>query len=248
LTVETVVLTASAGRFPGLAEALKQLRVAVEERPLLKFAPPNEWRDLDDVLDRLPSYGAVAFTSPRAARAFTERWKTRGMSQPSGSSTPEVWAGGAATKAALEGIFGSVRTPTGAGESGAAATLARAMINARVRGPVLFPCGDLRRDELPDELRRHGIVVEEVICYRSVLADESEARAAAARGTVLVVASPSVADLLARSCPPDHRPELVAVGPTTATASRSAGWPPAAVSAEPSTGAVASTIAALLHR
>ena len=43
------------------------------------------------------------------------------------------------------------------------------------------------------------IEVHEVLCYRSMLADESQARTAAAGGTVLVVASPSVADLLARA-------------------------------------------------
>ena len=247
--METVVLTASAGSFPGLAEALKQLSLVVEERPLLKFSPPTDWTGLDAAISRLNSYGAIAFTSPRAGRVFSDRWKSQGTSRPNGGPTPEVWASGAGTKAALGGIFRAVRVPPAAGESGAAASLARAMIDARVRGPVLFPCGDLRRDELPGKLRRHGIEVEEVICYRSVLAGEAEAREAASRGTLLVVASPSVADLLARSCPPDHRPELVAVGPTTATASRSAGWPPAAVSAEPSTGALASTIAELLrHR
>ncbi len=38
--VETVVVTASAGTFPGLAEALRALPVLVEEHPLMNFAPP----------------------------------------------------------------------------------------------------------------------------------------------------------------------------------------------------------------
>ena len=40
----------------------------------------------------------------------------------------------------------------------------------------------------------------------SVLAGETAARAAAERAGILVVASPSVADLLARACPPGVRP------------------------------------------
>ena len=68
--------------------------------------------------------------------------------------------------------------------------------------------------------------MDEVVCYRSVLASESAAHAAAARGTVLVVASPTVADLLVRACPPDARPDLLAVGPTTAASARASGWSP----------------------
>jgi uroporphyrinogen-III synthase len=85
-----------------------------------------------------------------------------------------------------------------------------------------------------------------VVCYRSVLADESQARKAAARGTVLVVASPSVADLLARACPSTTRPELLAVGPITAASARAAGWSPAAVAEAPTVRALSSAILGLL--
>jgi pimeloyl-ACP methyl ester carboxylesterase len=66
------------------------------------------------------------------------------------------------------------------------------------------------------------------------------------RGTVLVVASPSVVDLLARACPRAPRPELLAVGPTTAASARAAGWSPAAVAAEPTLNALSSAILGLL--
>jgi uroporphyrinogen-III synthase len=80
------------------------------------------------------------------------------------------------------------------------------------------------------------------------MADEAEARAAAARGTLLVVASPTVVDLLARACPRPTRPELLAVGPTTAASARAAGWSPAAVATEPSARALASAIRGLLDK
>ena len=50
----------------------------------------------------------------------------------------------------------------------------------------------------PRGSKDEGIEVEDVVCYRSVLASEAAARAAAERAQVLLVASPSVADLLAR--------------------------------------------------
>lgn len=245
----TVILTASAGTFPGLVEALRAIPIAVEERPLMSFSPPLDWAPLDAALNRWSSYGAVAFTSPRAARVVVERLKLLRISI-GGQEIPDVWAVGPATNAALEGRLGPVRLPPGPHPEkiGAGAALARAMLEAKARGPVLFPCGETRREELAVELRQNRVEVDEVVCYRSVLADESEARAAAARGSVLVVASPSVVDLLARACPQPTRPELLAVGPTTAASARAAGWSPAAVAAEPSARALASTIRDLLDK
>jgi uroporphyrinogen-III synthase len=245
---QTVVLTASAGTFPGLAEALKEVPVVVEERPLLSFAPPLDWVALDVAFDRLNGFGAVAFTSRRAAGAFLARWRVRGKSWSDGQGMPAVWAVGPATAAELAGALGPVRVPGGTGSSGAGAAenLGRSMIREPANGPVLFPCGEIRRDELPRILRQNGIEVHEVVCYRSVLADESQARTAAATGTVLVVASPRVADLLARACPRASRPELLAVGPTTAASARAAGWSPAAVAHEPTTSALSSAIRDLL--
>jgi uroporphyrinogen-III synthase len=132
------------------------------------------------------------------------------------------------------------------GDRGAAAALADALLASGLRGPVLFPCGDIRRDELPARLRDEGIEVVEVVCYRSVLAGEAEARRTAERAQVLVVASPSVADLLARACPAGVRPALLAVGPTTAAAARASGWPPARVASRPTAEALAAAVRALL--
>jgi uroporphyrinogen-III synthase len=200
---------------------------------------------VDYALGRLSSYGAVAITSPRAAAAVAGRMELRPKGVRPGVGLP-VWAGGTATAEALGEVLGPIRTPSEPSTgSGMAAALAVAMLEAKVAGPVLFPCGETRRRELPDFLRRHGIQVDEVVCYRSVLANESAARAAAKRATVVIVASPSVANLLVHACP-DSRPDLIAVGPTTAASARAAGWLPAAMAANPSTVAVATAVRDLI--
>ncbi len=241
------MVTASPGAFPGLLDSLRALPVAVEECPLLSFAPPSDWGPVDSALERWHEFEAIALTSPRAARAFLARVSERKV-VPADSARPQVWAGGTATASAVGDSLGRVQLPTESevGELGSAGALARAMLAAGVRGPVLFPCGELRREELLARLRDSGIEVEEVVCYRSVLAAEADARAAAERAEVLVVASPSVADLLARSCPPGVRPALLAVGPTTAAAARASGWPPAAVASHPSTEALTGGVRSLL--
>ena len=244
----TVVVTASAGAFPGLLDALRAIPVAVEEQPLMTFAPPLDWRPLDDALARLGQFDAIAFTSPRSAGAFADRIATVGGWPGTGERGPVCWASGAGTAQALGEPLGPVSQPgdRAVGRHGAAGALARAMMEAGVAGPVLFPCGDIRRDELPARLRAGGIAVEEVVCYRSVLASEAEARRASERAQVLLVASPSVADLLARSCPPGSRPALLAVGPTTAAAARASGWPPAATATRPTAEALAAGVRGLL--
>jgi uroporphyrinogen-III synthase len=243
----TVLVTASAGTFPGLAEALRAIPVGVEEVPLMTFAPPLDWRPVDAAVRDLGRYAAVAFTSPRSAHAFAERVAALGGA----AAATEAWAAGAGTAEALGGVLGEVHRPDEreVGRRGAAAALASELAAALLpgpSGPVLFPCGDIRRDELPGRLRDDGIAVEEVVCYRSVLAGEAEARRAAQRAQIVVVASPSVADLLARACPPDVRPALLAVGPTTAEAARSAGWPPAGVAKRPTTEALVAGVRALM--
>lgn len=245
MTLATVILTASAGAFPGLAEALRAIPVAVEDVPLMHFAPPLDWGLVDDAARHLARYRAVAFTSPRSARAFAARLEALGVGAPPETA---VWVAGAGTAQALGDGLGPLRQPDerAVGERGAAAALGDVLVASALTGPVLFPCGDIRRDELPARLRDAGIEVVELVCYRSVLAGEAEARRTAERAQVLVVASPSVAGLLARACPPGVRPALVAVGPTTAAAARASGWPPARVAPRPTAEALAAAVRGLL--
>jgi uroporphyrinogen-III synthase len=191
----------------------------------------------------------LAFTSPRAATAFIGRHRELGLeSDQERGELPPVWSGGPGTAAALAPLVVKTRgaPETETGRIGAAAALAAAMLAEGVEGPVLFPCGELRRDELPTRLRHEGVEVDEVVCYRSVLADEAAARAAAARAAILVVASPSVADLLARASFVGVRPAMLAVGPTTAAAARASGWPPAAVAARPDVEALVAGVQSLV--
>lgn len=249
MTSGPVVLTVSPGAFPGLAEELRALPVIVEEHPLLTFVPPLDWAPMDRALGELSRYDALAFTSPRAATAFVERYGDVGrVGAAARDPLPPVWSGGRGTAAALAPLATPVRTASAdeAGLVGSAAALAAAMLDGGVAGPVLFPCGEIRRDELPTRLRHEGIEVEEVVCYRSVLADEQAARAAAERGAILVVASPSVADLLGRVARSTDRPRMLAVGPTTAAAARASGWPPAAVASRPDVESLLAGVRSLL--
>jgi uroporphyrinogen-III synthase len=238
-----VVVTAAAGSFPGLGEALRSLSAEVIEIPLLTFAAPADWAEVDRAIRELGRYAAVAFTSPRAAAAFGGRWEQVGR-----DSLPPVWAAGRRTAAALRPLASAVRPAPEdeVGRIGAAAAVAAEMVREGMAGPVLFPCGEIRRDELPTRLRQEGIEVDEVVCYRSIVAGEEAAREAVRRAGILIVASPTVAELLARASAPTPRPSLLAVGPTTAAAARAAGWSPAAVAEHPDVDALVVEVRTLL--
>jgi uroporphyrinogen-III synthase len=243
--METVVVTASPGAFPRLAEALAEAPVQILERPLLSFEPPVDWTPLDSALLQRGKYGSVALTSPRAAAALAGRVHALAISWAEGDS-PRAWAVGARTAEALQGIPGLLTSVAEPSTKPGAEALARVMLAAGASGPVLFLCGERRRDELPTILRENGLVVDEVVCYRTMLASAEKARAAASTATMLVVASPAVLELLVQVCPPSVRPALVAIGPTTAAAAQAAGWHPAAVASAPSTASLASAITGLL--
>lgn len=248
-----VLLTAADGAFAGLADALAGEDVLLVTRPLLRFGEPESWLPLDEALESLGEYGALAVTSPRGAAAVAGRAALLRAKAAVGGHPwrvpPRVaiWTTGTATAAALgESFPGAHRPADGAVRVlGAGAALAEAMLNSGVRGPVLYPCGDRRRDELPVRLRQAGVTVHEVEAYRTVLAPAEDARASAAEADLLVVASPSVATLLG-GCGVSPRPPIVAVGPTTAAAAADAGWPAALVADNPSPGALARAIRTFL--
>ena len=243
-----VIVTLSSGALAGLAGELAGDGITVEECPLLRFEPPADWRRLDRALAALDRYRAVAFTSPRAAEAVATRWRDLGLHH--GGTAPAVWATGVATAAPLGDLFGAVRIPPehegSSRAGGAGAALAEAILAAGNGSPVLYPCGAVRREELTRRLTQAGIVVDEVICYRSVLAPPAVARDAAGRADVLVVGSPRVAELLAAACPAGRRPRLLAVGPTTGGASKDSGWLPDAEASRPTVGELVKQLRLLL--
>jgi uroporphyrinogen-III synthase len=258
--VKRVVLTLTSGALAGLAGVLAGRRIAVEECPLLRMQPPDDWRPLDEALAALGRYPTMALTSPRAAAAVAERWRRHGYPLPPGAGDrgnpnagkrPAIWAAGPASAAPLGDLLGPVRTPdlhqaapaergVGAGES-----LARAMLAARAESPVLYPCGESHREGLTLILTSAGLRVDEVVSYRSVLADPDLARHAVERADLLIVGSPRVAELLG-TVAGGRRPRLLALGPTSAAASRRLGWPPDGVADRPNVEEVVAQVVRLL--
>jgi uroporphyrinogen-III synthase len=238
-----VILTGAAGSLAGLEALLQQHGLGVEEMPLMAFAPPEDWQPLNAALRRLGRYEAIALTSPRAADAVIRRAQALGIDL---DNAPPIWSGPASAPV-LQRYFSEVRTPgsSTAGPASLAVSIANAMLAAGVGSPVLFPCGETHREELPVRLRASGRRVEPVICYRCVPAGAGVASAAIERADVIVATSPTVATSLANARKDASRTTLVCIGPTTAEAAASAGWAPDAIAERPTAAAVARAIQSL---
>ena len=226
LPVRRVLLAASQNGIPGLAGGLIARGVEAVERPLIRFASPEDWMPLDRALAGIDRFHAIAVTSPRAALALVRRLPKKPCSVP-------AWTTGTITAQLLSGALTTVHVAQGGEVEGAAEAVAEAILRAGVGSPVLFPCGDLHRKALIFLLEAAGVKVELATCYRSVLSSPAEARQACHGCDLVVVASPSVARLLADSIPAPERPRLLAAGPTTAAAAEQAGWAPDAVARHP---------------
>jgi uroporphyrinogen-III synthase len=226
-----VVSTLSSGALDGLDRELNALGATLMHQPLLTFETAEFGAALSAAVSATRRFQGVVLTSPRSAGLYA-----RAVDEAQVDSPP-LWASGPATARELQHLA-PVHVADSRGADGAAAALARMMIGEGVSGPILFPCGEQHRDALPGRLRAAGIEVVELVCYRAVMAPPAELRAAAAGADVIIVGSGRVAEALAEAVPAPQRPVLLAIGPVTAQAAASAGWTPAAIAHEPTTGSL----------
>lgn len=147
----------------------------------------------------------VIFTSANAVDALHDHYLHPG---PSGWN---VYCLEGATQQALKraGILYQI-----SGTAANAASLAAEIINNNEKGPLIFFCGNKRRDELPDQLRRHNITVEEVIVYETTA---TPALAGQDYDGILFLSPSAVESFFSVNRLPSHT-VCFSIGPTTARA------------------------------
>lgn len=240
MSSERIVNTLSSDALDGLERGLDTVGLRLVHHPLLRFETDEFSAALAGAVAILDRFNAVALTSPRGAALYGKAVREAGL------ASPPVWASGPATASEVEDLS-PIHEPDSTAPDGAAAALGRMMLAHGVSGPVLFPCGEQHRDVLPEMLRTAGVEVNELVCYRAVLAPAAQLRSAAASGDVILVGSGRVAAALADVVPASERPMLVAIGPVTAEAAATAGWIPAAVADEPTTHSLLQALQGLLR-
>lgn len=230
-----VVLTRprdQAGNFEARVRTLGGVPVLA---PAIAIAPPPSWEAADRALARLDDYDWVAFTSANAVRALTARAWQLGL-DPAVIGRRRIAAVGPATASALTA---AIRAPDIIASIYGAQALAGEIPIARGER-LLFPCGVLARDALPLMLRDRGVIVDDVLAYRTVAGDGLPVVVGALRDAsadAVMFASPSAVTFVAGALSKriraagnavDPRVGIFCLGPTTEAAARAAGFRPAA--------------------
>jgi uroporphyrinogen-III synthase len=231
-----VVITRDAADAAPYAAAFATLGLVAVALPVTQSAPPLDAAGLDRALVEPASYAAIIVASARAADALVAALARRA----SPVVLPELWAVGPATARALAaGGLVAHQPDTGHDAEHLAAALLAARDLAGAR--VLVPRAEHGRDEAITALRAAGVIVDDVVAYRTVpIAPEDPAVAAGLAalraGDVALVAvfAPSqvaalAALLAAAGASLAAAAAYVAIGDTTAAALRAAGVPAAAI-------------------
>jgi uroporphyrinogen-III synthase len=171
LTGKAVVVTRAEGQSQELCAELRARGANVKQLPLIAFAPPESFAELDEALKRLKGFDWILFTSANAVQAVTRRQRDLNGAAPAQSELPKIAAVGPATSRAAEDAGFTVEY-VAAEHSGLA--LAEEL-KEEVRGKDVFlPRSDRANPDLPEALKRVGAKVTQVVAYRTVAPSKAD--------------------------------------------------------------------------
>jgi uroporphyrinogen-III synthase len=200
--------------------------------PMIAIGPPASWKECDEAIARIEGYDAVAFTSVNAVEGFLGRMNILGATRETMSAIRTL-AVGEKTAAAIASFGARVKVVP---EQFSSASLAAALGSFRAGMRVLFPRGNIAKDDLAFRLRERGATVDAVTVYvtekpSGLVAASFVRRVLGGEFDVVTFASPSAAlnfASLFESAELGHIPDcakIAVIGPSTADAARAAGLP-----------------------
>lgn len=249
-----IIITRAPEQAKEWVRALELLGAHVSVMPLVDFAPPEDWSELDEQLRQLDGFDAILFLSKNAVRYIFARLRELGVKCESGGSSKHLIAAvGPATARALEqeGMHADYVAKHHSGDS-----LARELRPSLSGRRVLLPRSDRGDHAVTQALRKSGAEVTEVVAYRTVAPamDSTELdRLRRGEADALVFASPSAFHNLCDSIGGENvvsmsaRTRFVAIGPTTAIAIRRAGARVEIEASEATATSLADSIAAFFQ-
>lgn len=225
LESKRIVLTKASSSSNSMIRLLQSAGATTVECPMIRIENIGPSARLNQTLGSLGQVDWIVFTSVHGVRGFFKRLRMIGTDARALAAC-RIAAVGPATARSL-GRFGLVA------DFVPGSHCAEGLISAfsdRIRLPgsrILLARGDIAGRELPDELRRAGVVVSEAVMYRTLPATPTESQLEAIRrkNDAIVFCSPSaVRQFVSLGFGADGA-VVACIGPTTAAAARDAGLP-----------------------
>ncbi len=237
----TIVVTRAREQASELARLLEEAGARVVQFPAIEIVPPESWKSLDAIVEALPSYQWILFTSTNGVRALFERLAEKGKDARALSGV-RVGAVGETTASELRqnGIRPDL-VPEKFQTTALLSHFAQDQSGARI---ALIRAAE-GREELIDELRHRGAVVDLGIAYQTRASETriDELRSLIEAGTVDAVtftSSSTVQHFFDKLSAEERRQLLestllVSIGPSTSQTLRGYGWPARLVEAAQAT-------------
>lgn len=233
---ERILLLRSGEESDAYEDALKSEGFDVRSLAVLAFDFVNDER-FRDALVRPRNYDGLVFTSPRAVDALVEAMPWLPTENVLWHNKP-VFAVGRRTADTLRSLGFE---PEGE-DSGSAEKLADLICGRKFDRPLLFLCGNRRRDVFPARLREAGIQLEEICVYVSRYRSDID-WPVDRKPDWVVFFSPSGYEAVLQTQGVDLNGMCIAaIGPTTAGALRAVGLEVVAVADDPSPAALSAAI------
>ena len=164
-----IVVTRSREQAADLVDLLESLGAEPIEAPMIRVAPPDDYKPLDKAVAEAGSYDWIIFTSANGVDFFMRRLAA-GDGDVRQLKGVKLVAIGPATADRL--MRHGLRVDLEPSESRAEAVVQALREFGEIAGRrFLLPRADIAREVLPDELRKSGADVTEVVTYRTVLAE-----------------------------------------------------------------------------
>ncbi len=203
-------------------------------QPAIRILPPDDWRPVDEALDRLQQYDWLVFSSGNGVRFLFERWRQRDCGSTSVVRFPKLAAMGPGTAEELARYGRQADLLPGQFRAEA---LAEALAGHAVGKRFLLARASRGREALAERLAAAGAVVEQVVVYTSADVEQPNIEAAALLrdGKVdwITVTSSAIARSLVRLFGDQLRgAKLASISPITSGTLRELGYEPAVEATE----------------
>jgi uroporphyrinogen III methyltransferase/synthase len=152
-----------------LVDLLETLGAEAIEASLIRIVPPEDFAALDHACQTVANFDWIVFSSVNSVDAFMARLREAALDLRALNGV-KVCAVGTATSSRLASA--GFRVDLVPKEFNAEAVVHALTASANPVGlKVLFPRADIGREVVPEELRKRGAEVTEVIAYRTVASD-----------------------------------------------------------------------------